>query len=165
MNSTRRILAALAQLEEWLLVAAFSAMGIALLAQVFFRYILNAPLIWSEELARYLLVWVTFLGINYGVRHHAHIEMEYFFSKFPRSLQRVLPIVTQVFTVGCLLLFVPGAIRFVSAQRGIESSAMQINMGLVYVVIPIGLVITAASLTTDTVRRVIVLATGREVDQ
>ncbi len=165
MNSTRRILAALERLEEWLLVTAFSVMGIALLSQVFFRYILNAPLIWSEELARYLLVWVTFLGINYGVRQRAHIEMEYFFTKFPRSLQRVLPIITQAFTIACLLLFVPGALRFVSAQRGIDSSAMQINMGLVYAVIPIGMVITAASLTTDTVRRVIALAAGREVDR
>ena len=88
-----------------------------------------------------------------------------FFTKLPRSLQRVIPIATQVFTVGCLLLFVPGAVRFVSAQQAIDSSAMQINMGLVYVVIPIGMLITAASLTTDTVRRVIVLATGREVDR
>jgi TRAP-type C4-dicarboxylate transport system permease small subunit len=165
MDSTRRILAALRQLEEWLLVVAFSVMGIALLSQVFFRYILNAPLVWSEELARYLLVWVTFLGINYGIRLRAHIEMEYFFTKFPRSLQRVIPIVTQVFTVACLLLFLPGAIRFVSAQGGIDSSAMQINMGLVYAVIPIGMVITAASLSTDTVRRVIVLATGQEGDR
>jgi TRAP-type C4-dicarboxylate transport system permease small subunit len=165
MDSTRRILAALGQLEEWLLVVAFSAMGIALLSQVFFRYILNSPLIWTEELARYLLVWVTFLGINYGIRHRAHIEMEYFFNKFPRILQRVIPIVTQVFTVACLLQFLPGALRFVSAQRAIDSSAMQINMGLVYAVIPIGMVVTAVSLTTDTVRRVIVLATGREGDR
>lgn len=165
MDSTRRILTAFGQLEEWLLVVAFSTMGIALLSQVFFRYILNSPLIWSEELARYLLVWVTFLGINYGIRHRAHIEMEYFFTKFPRSLQRLTPIVTQVFTVACLLQFLPGALRFVSAQRAIDSSAMQINMGLVYAVIPIGMLITAASLTTDTVRRVIGLATGREGDR
>ena len=165
MNATRRILAVLEQLEEWLLMAAFSAMGIALLSQVFFRYILNAPLIWSEELARYLLVWVTFLGINYGLRHRAHIEMEYFFTKFPRSLQRVVPIVTQIFTVGCLLVFLPGAVRFVAAQRGIDSSAMQINMGLVYAVLPVGMVITTASLTTDTVRRVMLLATGRWEDR
>jgi TRAP-type transport system small permease protein len=158
----RRILGTLGQLEEWFLVLTFSVMGVALLSQVFFRYILNAPLIWSEELARYLLVWLTFLGINYGIRHRAHIEMEYFFTKFPRILQRVIPIVTQVFTVGCVLLFLPGALRFVSAQWAIDSSALQINMGLVYAVLPIGMVITAASLTTDTVRRVIALATGQE---
>jgi TRAP-type C4-dicarboxylate transport system permease small subunit len=91
--------------------------------------------------------------------------MAYFFTKFPRSLQRVIPIVTQVFTVACLLLFLPGALRFVSAQGGIDSSAMQINMGLVYAVLPIGMAITAACLTTDTVRRVIMWATGREGDR
>jgi TRAP-type C4-dicarboxylate transport system permease small subunit len=165
MESTRRILAALGWLEEWLLMAAFSAMGIALLSQVFFRYILNAPLIWSEELARYLLVWVTFLGINYGVRHRAHIEMEYFFTKFPRLLQRVIPIITQAFTVGCLLVFLPGAVRFVAAQRGIESSAMQVNMGLVYAVLPIGMAITTASLTADAIRRIILLATDQRGDR
>ena len=104
MRTLRATLAGLARLEEWVLTAAFSVMGVVLLAQVFFRYVLNAPLIWSEELARYLLVWVTFLGIPYGIRHRAHIEMEYFFKKFPHPLQRILPIVTQSFLVVCLVV-------------------------------------------------------------
>jgi TRAP-type C4-dicarboxylate transport system permease small subunit len=155
MHTFRTVLSVLGRLEEWLLVAAFSVMGVVLLAQVFFRYVLNAPLIWSEELARYLLVWITFLGINYGLRHRAHIEMEYFFTKFPRLLQRAVPVVTQAFLVVCLVLFLPGAFRFVYAQSGIASSAMQVNMGLVYLVIPLGMIISAASLATDTIRRLV----------
>ena len=155
MRTLRATLAGLARLEEWLLTAAFSVMGVVLLAQVFFRYVLNAPLIWSEELARYLLVWVTFLGIPYGIRHRAHIEMEYFFKKFPHPLQRILPIVTQSFLAICLVLLLPGALRFVRAQSGIDSSAMQVNMGLVYLVIPLGILVSAASLAADTIARLV----------
>ena len=49
--------------------------------QVFMRYVLNMPLIWSEEFARYLFVWVAFIGAGYGVRRGIHISMEYFFNK------------------------------------------------------------------------------------
>jgi TRAP-type C4-dicarboxylate transport system permease small subunit len=147
------VLSALGRLEEWFLVATFSVMGLVLLAQVFFRYALNAPLIWSEELARYLLVWITFLGIHHGIRHRTHIEMGYFFAKLPRSWQRTVPVITQAFLVVCLVLFLPGAFRFVSAQSGIDSSAMQLNMGLVYLVIPLGMAISALSLATDTLQR------------
>jgi TRAP-type C4-dicarboxylate transport system permease small subunit len=153
MPTFRMVLAALGRLEEWLLVAAFSVMGVVLLAQVFFRYVLNAPLIWSEELARYLMVWITFLGINYGIRRGVHIEMGYFFAMLPRPLQRAVPVVTQAFLVVCLVLFLPGAFRFVAAQSRIDSSAMQVNMGLVYLAIPLGMVISAASLATNTIQR------------
>ncbi|MEJ2134846.1 MAG: TRAP transporter small permease subunit [Desulfofustis sp.] len=45
-----------------LLVGSTLVMVISILLQVFFRYVMNAPLYWSEEIARYAFVWLVFIG-------------------------------------------------------------------------------------------------------
>ena len=59
-------------------------------AQVFFRYVLNHSLFWSEELARYILVWLTFLGASVAYRRGVHPRIDLFVSRVsPRGARAI----------------------------------------------------------------------------
>lgn len=141
-----KIGALLSRLEEVFLMTCFSVIAAALLLQVVFRYFLNTPLTWTEELARYLLVWITFFGINYGLRRKKHIEMEYFFNKLPAGVQEVVTLLTRLMILFFMWRIFGATLRFVRAQMNIESSAMSISMGLVYVSLPVGFAISSLSI-------------------
>ncbi|MDA8226350.1 MAG: TRAP transporter small permease subunit, partial [Desulfitobacterium hafniense] len=68
MNSFVKGVDQINRLATWVVVIMTAVMSVIILAQVIFRYVLEAPLPWSEEVARYLMVWGTFLGAGLGVR-------------------------------------------------------------------------------------------------
>lgn len=57
------------------MVALLAGMVALIGLQVFMRYVMHASLSWSEELARYLFIWATYIGVSYGVRKRAHIRV------------------------------------------------------------------------------------------
>ncbi len=67
-----RFEAALGATVERLLLAGIVALTLVMAAQVFCRYVVNYSLVWSEELARYLTIWLAFLGVSLGVRADSH---------------------------------------------------------------------------------------------
>ncbi|MCE7878778.1 MAG: TRAP transporter small permease, partial [Betaproteobacteria bacterium PRO3] len=61
---------------DGLAVLAFAGMFACVFAQVVFRYFLDDPLVWSDELARYLFVWVSFLGWIIAARNRSHLAID-----------------------------------------------------------------------------------------
>lgn len=66
----------------------FCIIVVLTIAQVFFRFVLGSPLVWSEEIARACVVWVTFLGAAVVCWDGTHLNVDVFFRKIP---QRFLP--------------------------------------------------------------------------
>lgn len=60
-------------IEKILCVVLLAAMSILIVVQVFFRYALNNSLSWTEELSRYMFIWLIYIGISYGVKMDKHI--------------------------------------------------------------------------------------------
>jgi len=69
--------------------------------QVVFRYILNNSLIWTEELAKYLFVWLTFIGAASVFKDKKHIGVDYFVGLLPCSVQKY----AHLFDVVLITLF------------------------------------------------------------
>ena len=94
-----------------------------IVAQVFCRYVLNSSLSWSEELARYLFIWMIYIGISYGVKLDKHICVDAVYSFAPKSIKRYYAIVSY-------LLFLLFAVAMV--YYGILVVGMQISSGQVF---------------------------------
>jgi TRAP-type transport system small permease protein len=88
--------------EDWLTFALFWMMAVIVFYQVYTRYVLSDSAGWTEEIARYFLVAVVFIGASMSVRRNNHIQVDYFYRLMPRALGRVLS--TMVDVVRCVFL-------------------------------------------------------------
>ncbi len=82
--------------EDWIVLAVFWALAAVVFYQVFTRYVLNDAAGWTEEIARYLLVAVTFLGGAMAVRRNTHIQVDFVYRFLPAAAGRALSIFVDV---------------------------------------------------------------------
>jgi len=76
--------------EDWIAFAFFWALALVVFLQFFTRYVLNDSLAWTEEIARYLLIGVAFVGAVTATRKNTHIHVEFFYVYLPRGVALVL---------------------------------------------------------------------------
>jgi TRAP-type C4-dicarboxylate transport system permease small subunit len=88
--------------EDWVSFALFWALAFVVFYQVFTRYALNDAAGWTEEIARYLLVAVVFIGAAMSVRKNNHIHVDYFYRLMPAAMGRV--VATLVDAIRCAFL-------------------------------------------------------------
>lgn len=116
----------------------FGVMVVVSLAQVFFRYVLNDSLTWSEELARYLFVWVSFLGAAIALHRKMHIAVDILTSIVSERARRIMLLITQVAVLFLLVVLIGYGMRITLLTWNTPSAALRIPMGLVYLAIPTG---------------------------
>jgi TRAP-type C4-dicarboxylate transport system permease small subunit len=76
--------------EDWTTLAVFWILAVVVFYQVFTRYVMNDAAGWTEEIARYLLIAVTFLGGAMSVRKNTHIQVDFVYRFLPRAAGRVM---------------------------------------------------------------------------
>lgn len=109
--------------EDWVSFALFWMMAAIVFYQVFTRYIMNDAAGWTEEISRYFLVAVVFIGASMSVRKNNHIQVDYFYRLMPKAMGRMLSIMVDV--VRCLFLGYATWLTWLLIQR-IGSSRMAI---------------------------------------
>ncbi len=85
--------------EDYLLLVVFWVLGIVVFTQFFSRYVLNSAIVWTEEMARYLLIVVGFLGSGIAARKNAHIYVEAGYRFLPRKLGFLLSTLTDLIKI------------------------------------------------------------------
>jgi TRAP-type transport system small permease protein len=121
-----------------LVIGMMAVMSVVVLAQVFLRYVVQASLSWSEELARYLMVWIGLFGASLALQEGRHIEVTLLLDRMPRALRKILMGIALVAVLGFLgLVFYQGVVltRNIWLQR---SPAMSLPMVIPYAAIPLG---------------------------
>jgi TRAP-type C4-dicarboxylate transport system permease small subunit len=88
--------------EDWVSFALFWALAGIVFTQVFTRYVMEDSAGWTEEIARYFLVAVVFVGAAMSVRKNNHIQVDYFYRLMPPALGRVVSTAVDAFR--CLFL-------------------------------------------------------------
>lgn len=117
-------------LEETLLAILLAGIAFTVLFQVIARYLFNSPLGWSDELARYFLVWSTFLSASYCVRNRISIKIDQFQNSLPGSMIPWIKMLRHTLVFIFCVLMIPYAWRYVSqaAFNGSTSPALRIPM-------------------------------------
>ena len=129
------------------LISLLFIMVLAVLWQVFSRYILKAPSSITEELSRYLLIWIGILGAAYAAGQQAHLSINLLEEKLnPPNRKRLRVIINLLIIFFCITALVLGGGNLVykSYDLGQHSAALNLPMYIVYLVLPIsGLLIIA----------------------
>jgi TRAP-type C4-dicarboxylate transport system permease small subunit len=139
---------------ETIVVILVAVMVATMFLQVFCRFVLGDPLSWSEELARYLFVWVSFLGAAVAYRRGSHIVVETILVLMPRRVQIVLGWVADAFVVVALLALLVHGIDIVEATGNVEATMLQIPMSWVYASVPVSAAVMLGYQAELTKRRI-----------
>jgi TRAP-type C4-dicarboxylate transport system permease small subunit len=106
--------------------------------QVFFRYVLGTPLGWSEELARFALVYTVMFGAAAVSHDDSHIKLDVIDKYLSPRLARFQQLVVQLISAAFLLILFWQSIDFVRRSTRVVSPALKIRLSYVYLAIPIG---------------------------
>ena len=110
---------------------------------VLFRYVLNSPLTWIEELASLLFAWVTFVGAYVGFRSRSHISIDTLVVFLPPVVRHWVARFVDVCVLLLLALFLWEGISLTLTTWSLEFPAMEISRGYLYLAIPVGAVLMA----------------------
>ena len=125
------------RIVEGLLFGMGLTMAAIVAIQVFFRYVLNASLFWSEEAARYLLVWLTFLGATTAYYRGSHPGIDALTRRLPPRFQRVSAVAAHGTAAGLAMVMIVYGIRFAWFVRLQITPALSLPKWLVFGVIPV----------------------------
>ncbi|MCB0641696.1 MAG: TRAP transporter small permease [Phaeodactylibacter sp.] len=124
----------------YVLVFLMALMTVDVLWGVLTRYALGSQASWSEELARFLLIWIGILGAAYASGQNLHLAIDLLMPKLEednqRNLKRAINVLVIVFA---LLVMVVGGIRlmYITQVLGQLSPALRIPMWMVYSIVPV----------------------------
>jgi len=127
--------------------------------QVVFRYVLDLPLSWSEEVARFGFVWLVFLGAGFIVRTGGHLKVSSFVDPLPVRFKKIAEIIVQVVIFICAVIILAGGIRIARNEWSQLSPAIEAHMGIIYLVIPISAFMMACWTVVHLVTAITVILT------
>lgn len=125
---------------EVILIMLLSIMVLNVSWQVFSRYVLANPSSFTDELARYLMIWLGVLGTAYVSGKRLHVAIDILHSQLSLSIQKTMQkVIFSIVILATFLIFIIGGSRLVylSYLLGQKSAALQIPLYLVYVCVPL----------------------------
>lgn len=122
----------------FLLSLVIFAMLLCVSLQVFSRYVMKSPFVFTEELVRFLLIWLGLLGGSYSFGVKGHIALTLFFDKFNDIIKFIAKIIIDIaiFLLSLFILII-GGLKLISITHNQVSSVLAIPMWWVYTVSPI----------------------------
>ncbi|SEL29641.1 TRAP-type C4-dicarboxylate transport system, small permease component [Roseovarius azorensis] len=133
------VLTALLAITKASIIAISVVMVFVTLAQVVFRYVIAAPLPWSEELARYCFVWIVFLGGAVGLSRGIHLGVDLFVNMLPRKARRGLDALTNALIAGFAATVIYASFPVINMNMFQRSPALGMQMSWIYIAIPVSM--------------------------
>jgi len=134
------VIKVLEKLTGLLLIIGLSVIIILMTMQIINRYIVRNPFVWTEELCRYIFVWITIMGAGLALRRFELVGMYFILHKIPRKIQNLIRVVGLFgITLFIFILARYGLKLLVIAVKGRTlSPALRAPMFAVYLIFPIG---------------------------
>lgn len=109
-----------------------AAMVVMILAQVFYRYVLNDSLSWTEEMAKFSMVWIAFLVAPWVYRENLNVSIQMFAEAFPKIMQLVGDLLITSLVILICIIFFRESIDFWLGGLTISASSVPIKLAVFY---------------------------------
>lgn len=125
---------------KWLVILILFALTVVVLLQVFFRYVMFASLPWSEEVSRYLQIWLVMIAAAYGFSYGEHIEVKFFKEKLQVKplLYKIITATIYLLLLAVLYIFVTNSLDFANRVEFQRTPALRISMYWPTLALPVG---------------------------
>jgi TRAP-type C4-dicarboxylate transport system permease small subunit len=127
-------------IEAWVSLLLFWALAGVVFTQFFTRYALNDSAAWTEEIARYLLIGVVFVGASIGVAKNNHIQVDLLYRYLPASACRVLAVAVDLLRIAFLGSMSVYTVQMMQKMGSYQMTIVDLPMNIVYSVVLFGFV-------------------------
>lgn len=138
-------------LEEYFLVFTLAFSVVIVFLQVVMRYCFQNSLSWSEEVARYLFLWLSWIGASYAVRENSHFRVEIIANLIKGNARNCFELfVVSIWFIFCMfLVFWSAKVTYFIWSHHQVSAALQMPMAYAYASVPIGCGLMAIRVVID----------------
>ncbi len=140
--------AAIRRGTEVVIMALMAFLVVVVVASVIFRYVLLSPLSWSEEVCRYVMIWLGFLGASLAVHEGLHVGVQFVVNWVPPRLAAGMRGLARAGAAGFLLIVMAYGFHLVANLWDQLSPVMEIRMTWPYLAIPVGSLLMLIQLAT-----------------
>jgi TRAP-type C4-dicarboxylate transport system permease small subunit len=144
-------------LGVWRLVCVFAMLLLGMLVlstllQVLSRYVLRHPFDWTEEVARYVFIWVAMIGAGMAAKDRAHFFVDLLLERLSPKLGRYVTLGVGIVSTAFLLVVSWAAVELAVSNQVQDSPVLTVPMSVPYLAIPVGLILMALFTLIDTWR-------------
>ncbi len=134
-------------------VILFAGMVLVTLLGIVCRYVVQAPLFWTEETARFLMLWTGFLAMSIAMHKGRHIAIDALVSAFPGYVAKPLGYLVDVM-VGYFLVMLMVKGYAMTVGTPMMALSLPVSMSLIYAAVPLGAFLTLVQLALNVVKKV-----------
>lgn len=122
---------------RWSCAGLMLAMTLLIFSQVVARYVFHQSLTWSEEIGRYIFVWMSFLGLALAVKAKAHVALDVLLKSLRGGAKKAVALVNGVCVAALAAALTYSGLRLLEFGGRQRSAALELPMDAVYAVIPV----------------------------
>ena len=134
-------------------VLCFAAMTLVAILGVFFRYIMQSPFMWTEEVARYLMVWLGFTAISIALRQGRHIKVEILEKLVPPLVAKIFRYLVDVLIAFFFIILLRQG-YLLTVNNIMTASTFQMSMKWILAAVPLAAALTLVQLLLSLVKRI-----------
>jgi TRAP-type transport system small permease protein len=123
--------------NRWLVIGLLAAMAVMVFANVALRFLTDYSILWVEEVSRYTMIWLTFIGAGPVLRYGAHIGIDTLQQGMPRFAPAIRAIVFALLAIFSCAMIVIG-VRYANLTWAQTTPVLEIPIGAVYLAMPVG---------------------------
>ncbi|MGQ9648060.1 MAG: TRAP transporter small permease [Thermodesulfobacteriota bacterium] len=165
MNSSREMTSWARRLLDGVNSFFLFVMVAAIFLQVVARYGFNHALSWPEELGRFLFAWIVFLGTVSVIRDDEMLNLDLLYQWIPKKVAEVLRLIVSLVVLGFLLVMMKGGYELMVRQASQRSVGLEIPMGVVYLILPLGTFFMSLAMVYRIVRQIKQLLSKNEASR
>jgi TRAP-type C4-dicarboxylate transport system permease small subunit len=128
--------------NRWLLIAILGVMSLIIFTNVGLRYLTNESIQWAEEVARHLMIWLTFIGCGPVLRYGGHIAIDNLQDALPAYWARALRLLIVLLMLGLFGFFIYFGWDYMDRTQYQLTPATQISFAFIYAALPLGMALS-----------------------
>ncbi len=160
----KKVTNVLDKVENIVLVSMFVAMVLVIFFQVIMRYVFKNSLSWSEELGKFIFVWISWLGIAIGQKRGEHIRITLLVDRLPFKGQQFLNLLSDIIVILICLVTTYYSISLVGSQAGTRYAGIKISMSWGYLSVAVGCILMIIRCIASSLESIRLMREGKKVE-